>query len=125
MVETNLPAQHAENQSRGQVAVSRRESVDGFAAQQIVGVGLAALDGQKNLEGRFARWRNAGIGHLSLTVQPKRASAASRRSAQKFGGGEALFAFELEFEEFQPSIFGAADEQTMVFDADLARRQRN
>ena len=45
MVELNLPAQHAQNECRGQVAVRRGERVDGFAAQQVVGMGVAALDG--------------------------------------------------------------------------------
>ena len=51
VVQTNLPAQHAEHQRRGQVAVCRGERIDGFAAQQIVGVRLPALDGHQNVEG--------------------------------------------------------------------------
>ncbi len=62
MVEADLPAQHAQHQRRGQVAVGWRESVDGFAAQQIVGVGVAALDGHEDLEGGFAGGRDGGHG---------------------------------------------------------------
>jgi predicted component of type VI protein secretion system len=60
VVEANLPAEHAQHQRRGQVAISLRESVDSLSAQQIVGVGLATLDGHENLKGCFACWRDGG-----------------------------------------------------------------
>ena len=103
VVELNLPAQHAQHQRRGQVAVGSARDVDGFAAQQIVGVGLAALDGHENLEGGFAGWRD----WQASGTQPNRALAGERDSAQKLGCSEALFAFELDFEEFQPGVSGA------------------
>jgi hypothetical protein len=46
---------------------------------------------------------------FSLTGRWRR--VVSESAAKKFGGGEALFAFELEFEEFEPGIFGTADER--------------
>ena len=45
MVEANLPAKHAQNQRRGQVAIGGGERVDGFAAEQVVRMRIAALDG--------------------------------------------------------------------------------
>ena len=84
VVELNLPAQHAQDQRRGQVAVGSGERVDGFAAQQIVGVGMAALDGHQNLEGGLARWGDLGHGPqpshaLAGSAIPRRNSAAARR----------------------------------------------
>jgi hypothetical protein len=58
VVEANLPAEGAENKRGGQIAVGRGENVDGFAAQQIVRVGLATLDGDEDVEGGFSRGRN-------------------------------------------------------------------
>ncbi len=57
----------------------------------------------------------AGIA-MRLTVQPNRALVASEAAAQELGCRKTLFAFELEFEEFEPGIFGAADEEAVVFD---------
>jgi hypothetical protein len=37
------------------MAIGRRECIDGFRAQQVIGVSLAAVDGEQNVEGRFAR----------------------------------------------------------------------
>jgi hypothetical protein len=54
MVEADLPAEYAENQGRGQIAIGCGKCVDGFAAEQVVGVGVAVLDGHENLEGGFA-----------------------------------------------------------------------
>jgi hypothetical protein len=36
VVEANLPAEHTEDQGGGQVAVWRGESIDSFAAEQVV-----------------------------------------------------------------------------------------
>ena len=115
MVEPNLPAEHAQHQGRGQIAVGGRESVDGLAAQQIVGVGLAALDGHENLEGGLASGRDLGRAILRRSLrrvpEPHCVVPAARRqeagSAQKLGCREALFAFELHFEKFEPGISGA------------------
>jgi hypothetical protein len=41
-------------------------------------------------------------------------------STKKFGCREALFAFELHFDELQPGVSGAGHQQTMVFNANLA-----
>jgi len=38
----------------------------------------------------------------------------------EFGGGETLFTFELNFEEFEPGLSGAGCEQAVVFHAQLA-----
>ena len=72
LIETNLPAENAEHESCSQMAIGGRECVDRFRTQQIIGVSFAALDGQQNIEGGFARWRDGGHG-----AQPKCASAGS------------------------------------------------
>jgi hypothetical protein len=62
VVQANLPAEHAEHQGCGQVAVGGGERIHGFAAEQVVGVGLAALDGHEYRESGFAGWREGGHG---------------------------------------------------------------
>src|SRR5271157_383269 len=52
------------------------------------------------------------------STQPR--AGCERISMEEFGGRETLSAFELEFEQFEPGVFGAGCEETMVFDAELA-----
>src|ERR1035437_267655 len=47
------------------------------------------------------------------------------RSAEKFGAGEALFAVELNFEEFKPGVLGAGCQQTMILDDNVAGFSRS
>ena len=121
VIEANLPAEYAEHQGRGQIAVGGRERVDGFAAEQIVRVGVAAFDGHEDLEGGFARRRNIrgailrrGLAYAGLPGRCHRHRRPEARvrsewvAAQELGGREALFAFELQFEEFEPGVAGAA-----------------
>jgi hypothetical protein len=54
VVEADLPAKYAKNQRCGQVAIGKRKSVDGFAAQQIVRVRVAAINCEQHVEGGFA-----------------------------------------------------------------------
>ena len=72
VIETNLPAKNAKDESCSQMAIVMRECVDRFRTQQVIGVSFAALDGQQNVEGGFTRWRDGGHG-----AQLKRASAGS------------------------------------------------
>ena len=55
VIELNLPTEDAENEGRGEIAVGRGEGVDGFGAQEIVRVRLAAFDGDEDLKCGFAR----------------------------------------------------------------------
>ena len=72
MIEPNLPAENAQHQRHRQVAVLGREYIDGFAAEKIVGVRLAALHGHENREGCLASGRDGGH-----RFQPNRASGPS------------------------------------------------
>ncbi len=72
VIEEDLPAEHAEHESCGQMAVGGRERVDGSRAQQIIRVRVAALDSQQDFEGGFTCGRDGGQGG-----QPRRASAWS------------------------------------------------
>jgi hypothetical protein len=65
MVEANLPTEHAKHERRGKMAVGGRKSVDGFAAQQIVGVRLPTLDSEQNLKSGFPRCSHGGHGGLA------------------------------------------------------------
>ena len=60
LVELNLPAEYAQDQGCGQVPVRRGESGDGFAAQQIVGVRMAALNSHEDVKGGVARGGDGG-----------------------------------------------------------------
>ena len=71
-IQPDLPAKHAQHQGGRQIAVGDAERIDFLASEQIVRVGLAALDGEKNVEGSLARGRDSRHG-----AQPRRASAAS------------------------------------------------
>src|SRR5580698_3121734 len=57
-IQANLPAQNSEHQRRGQVSIGRRKNLYALAAQQIVGVRIPALNGEKNAEGFLARRGN-------------------------------------------------------------------
>src|SRR5271157_1848482 len=72
LVQENLPAKHAQHQSRRQMTVRWRELVDLIGPQEIVSVVLAAFDSQKNAESGLARWRDGRHG-----AQPRCTSAAS------------------------------------------------
>jgi hypothetical protein len=54
VVEANLPAEDAEDKRCGQIAVRCGKSIDSFAAEQIVRMGLAALNGHEDVEGGFS-----------------------------------------------------------------------
>ena len=89
------------------------ERIDGFAAQQIVGVRMAAFNGHENLKCGLAGWRD----RRASAAQPSRAcSPASGVAAQKLRGGQPLLAFELNFDQFEPGLAGAGDEEAMILD---------
>jgi hypothetical protein len=78
---------------------------------------MAALDSEQNLKA-FAAWRDGG-----QSAQPnvaRRVADERQCTTQELGRGEALLAFELEFEEFEPGVGCAGCEEAMVFDAGLA-----
>ena len=118
-VELNLPAQHAQHQRRCQIAVGARKSVDGLAAQQIVGVRLAPLNRQQNLKCRLARWGDVLRFFGAVFMLPSHASVPPRAlgqrvSAQKLGCRQPLLAFELNFEEFEPGLARAGSKQPVA-----------
>ena len=50
MVKADLPAKHAKNKRRGKVTILYGQGIDRFSAQQIVGMRVAALHREKNVE---------------------------------------------------------------------------
>jgi hypothetical protein len=55
-----------------------------------------------------------------LRQSPKPRVHGESDSAEKLCRGEAFFAFELHFEEFQPSVSCAGNQQAMILDVNLA-----
>lgn len=55
VIEADLPAESAEHEGCGQVAIGGGELIDGISSQQFVGMAFAALDGGENVEGGAAR----------------------------------------------------------------------
>lgn len=71
LIKKNLPTEYAENQRRGQMSIAIRKGRDRIAAQQIVGVRPAALNGKEDLKCCPACGGYPGHG-----VQPRRMPAA-------------------------------------------------
>ena len=104
VVEADLPAEHAENQGCGEIAVCRRECADGFAAQQVIGKGVPSLHSQEDVEGCFAcqgnpggailrrGFRNVGLPESGHGVgDPSRAPAGSWLPRRNSAAGRRFF----------------------------------
>ena len=107
VVEANLPAEDAEDESCDEIAVGGRESVYGVAAEQIAGVGWSALDSQENLKRCSAGWRYGGH-----STQPKRAPGASGTPRRNSGAAR----------RFLPSIW-ISTSSSQVLAAQAAKRR--
>ena len=55
-IESDLPAEGAENEGGDEVAVSRRQLRGVGGVKQVVAVSLPCCDKRKDVEGREARW---------------------------------------------------------------------
>ena len=111
-IEPDLPAKHAQHQSRGQIAVRGRECTDLIGPQQDRRHALCRVRQPEECGRRLCareRWQ------AWRSTQPR--ICRERISAQELGGIQSLLAFELHFQQLEPCVTGAADEQTMILDA--------
>ena len=98
--------------------VTRGELCGSSGVQQLGGVGICALDPQKNLESHGARGRN---GHRSLLSQM--VARLKAVTIDEFPRCHTPLAFELDLDQFQGRARGATDQQTRSLDCNLSGRQ--
>src|ERR1019366_458638 len=128
LVEQRLPAENSHHQLSGERVIAGRKLREGSGMEQFGGVGVFALDPQKNLESRGASGRN---GHGSLLSQM--VAGLGPVAINEFLRGHAALALELNLDEFERrvspfvSIFilAATNEQARSLDGEYAGGQLN
>src|ERR1035437_7937100 len=128
LVEQRLPAENSHHQLRGEPVIAGRKLREGSGMEQFGGVGVFALDAQKNFESRGTSRRN---GHGSLLSQM--IARFGPVAVDKFLRGHGPLAFELDLDEFERcvspfvSIFilAATNEQAWSLDGEYAGGQLN